>query len=270
METVTSKDGTKVAFDRSGEGSPLILVGGALNTRSFGPNGPLAELLAECFTVINYDRRGRGGSGNTRPWAIEREIEDIVALLQEAGGSGYVYGISSGAALALEAANSGLAIERLALYEAPFIVDDSRPPVPDGYLARLRELISADRRGEAIKLFMTKGVGLPAIFVTLMRFMPAWKKLKAVAHTIPYDASIVVDYEHGEPLPGNRWAAVTVPTLVAVGGKSPAWMKNGMQALSEVLPSAEHRTLEGQTHIVKPEALAPVLVEFFKDQDDAG
>lgn len=266
MATVTSKDGTKIAFDRSGDGPPMILVGGAFNTRSFGPNGPLATLLSPHFTVISYDRRGRGGSGDTQPYAVEHEIEDIAALLEEAGGSAHVYGISSGAALALEAANSGLAIERLVLYEAPFIVDDSRPPVPDGYLDRLEELISADLRSDAIKLFMTKGVGLPAVFVALMRFMPAWKKLKAVAHTIPYDASIVVDYEHGEPLPDDRWTAVTMPTLVAVGGKSPAWMKNGMRALSEVLPSAEHRTLEGQTHIVKPEALAPVLVEFFKGQ----
>lgn len=266
MKTATSKDGTRIAYDEMGGGPPIILVGGALNTRSFGPNGPLATLLSPHFTVINYDRRGRGDSGDTQPYAVEREIEDIAALLEEAGGSAHVYGISSGAALALEAANRGLTIERLALYEAPFIVDDSRPPIPDGYLDRLKKLISANRRGDAIKLFMTKGVGLPAVFVALMRFMPAWKKLKAVAHTVPYDASIVVDYEHGEPLPGDRWTDVTMPTLVAVGGKSPAWMKNGMRALSGVLPNAEHRTLEGQTHIVKPEALAPVLVEFFNDQ----
>ena len=161
MEQVTSKDGTKIALDRSGEGPPIILVGGAMNTRSFGPNGSLAPLLAERFTVINYDRRGRGDSGDTQPWAVEREIEDIDALIEAAGGSAFVYGISSGAALALEAASRGLAIEKLALYEAPFIVDDSRSPLADDYLARLEGLVASGRRSDAIRLFMREGVGLP-------------------------------------------------------------------------------------------------------------
>lgn len=270
MKTVTSKDGTTIAFDRSGEGPPVILVGGAFNTRSFGPNGGLAALLAEHFTVINYDRRGRGDSGDTAPYSVEREVEDIEALIKAAGGSAHVFGISSGAALTLEAANRGLSIEKMALYEAPFVVDDSRPPVPNDYLERLEGLVASGRRGDAVRLFMREGVGLPAMFVTMMRFMPAWSKLKVVAHTVVYDAAIVDDYQKGHPLPAGRWASVTVPTLVAVGGKSPAWMRHAMRALADVLPDARHRTLEGQTHIVKPEALAPALAEFFGGHNGTG
>ena len=266
MKKAISRDGTSIAYDELGEGAPLILVGGALNTRSFGPNGGLAELLAERFTVINYDRRGRGDSTDTAPYSVEREIEDLDALIESAGGSASVFGISSGAALALEAANRGLGIEKLALYEAPFVVDDSRPPVPDDYLERLEGLVDSDRRGDAIRLFMKEGVGLPAPFVFMMRLMPAWSKLKAVAHTLPYDAAFVDDYEKGRPLPTERWNSATMPTLVAVGGKSPDWMRHAMRELAEVLPNASHSTLEGQTHIVKAEALAPVLVEFFERQ----
>ena len=265
MNSVISRDGTRIAYDGLGGGPPVILVGGAFNTRTFGPNKGLAPLLAEHFTVVNYDRRGRGGSTDTAPYAVEREIEDLEALIEVSGGSAHVFGISSGAALALEAANSGLAIEKLALYEAPFIVDDSRAPVPDDYLPRLEGMVAADRRSEAIRLFLRQGVGVPAVFVAMMRMMPAWSKLKAVAPTVIYDAILVSDYRRGESLPYDRWTSVTMPTLVAVGGKSPEWMRNAMRELADVL-DAEHRTLEGQTHIVKPEALAPVLVDFFDDR----
>jgi len=264
MKTATSRDGTRIAYDELGDGPPLILVGGALNTRSFGPNGSLAPLLAERFTVINYDRRGKGDSGDTLPWAVEREIEDLDALIEAGGGPASVYGISSGAALALEAASRGLAIEKLAMYEAPIIVDDSRPPLADDYLARLQGLVASGRRGDAIRLFMREGVGLPAAFVAMMRLMPAWSRLKAVAHTLPYDAAIVFDYQKGQPLPAEQWTSATIPTLAVAGGKSPDWMRNAMQALADVLPNARYQTLQGQTHVVKPEALAPVLVEFFE------
>jgi len=264
MKTVTSKDGTRIAYDELGEGPPVVLVGGALNTRSFGPNGSLAPLLAERFTVIHYDRRGRGDSGDTRPWDVEREIEDIDALIKAAGGSASVYAISSGAALALEAASRGLAIEKLALYEAPFIVDEGRSPIADDYLPRLQGLVESGRRSDAIRLFMREGVGLPAVFVALMRLMPAWSKLRAVAHTLPYDAAIVYDYQKGRPLPPEQWSSATMPTLVSAGGKSPDGMRNAMRELAGVLPNAKYHTLEGQTHLVKAEALAPVLVEFFE------
>jgi pimeloyl-ACP methyl ester carboxylesterase len=263
MNTTLSKDGTPIAFDRTGQGPALILVDGALCHRKFGPMPKLSPLLANDFTVLTYDRRGRGDSGDTPPYAIEREIEDIDALIKEAGGSAFVYGVSSGAALALEAAHHGLAISKLAMYEAPFVVDDSQPPLPKGFLDRLKALIATGRRGDAVRLFM-RLVGMPAVFIAVMRFMPAWSKLTAVAHTLPYDITIVQDNQRGEPLPAARWANVTVPTLVLDGGKSPVWMRNGMRSLAAVLPNATHRTLEGQTHMVKASVQAPVLVEFFK------
>ncbi len=264
MQKVTSKDGTNIAFDKAGQGAPVILVDGALCYRTFGPSGPLARLLEPHFTVFTYDRRGRGESGDTQPYAVEREVEDIEALIQEAGGSVFVYGISSGVVLALEAAAHLKGIRKLALYEAPLIVDDSLPPRPEDLLARAKGLIAADRRGDAVKLFM-KTVGTPAIFIMMMQFMPAWSQLKAVAHTIPYDFTILGDTGSGRPLPAGQWASATMPTLVMDGGKSPVWMRHATQALAAMLPSAEYRTLEGQTHMLKPEAIAPVLVEFFKD-----
>ncbi len=264
MNKVPSKDGTIIAYDQAGQGPALVLVDGAFGNREFGPNGPLSKLLTQNFTVYTYDRRGRGDSGDTAPYAIEREVEDIEAIITAAGGSVYLYGISSGAGLALEAANRGLAVKKLALYEVPFIVDNTRPPVPSDYLTQLKEMIATNRRGAAVKLFMTKGVNLPAIVVVMMRFMPAWSKLKAIAHTLVYDTMIIIDYEQGKPFPAGAWASITMPTLVVDGGKSPTWMRNAMQALANVLPNAKYSTLAGQTHIVKPAALAPVLEEFFK------
>jgi pimeloyl-ACP methyl ester carboxylesterase len=263
MRTVTSKDGTAIAYERIGSGIAVILVDGALCHRSNGPNGELAKLLAQRFTVYTYDRRGRGESGDTGTYDVKREIEDIEALIEEAGEPACLYGISSGAALALEAAAGGLSLRKLALFEAPFIVDGSRRPLPDDYLPRMQRMLAEGRRGDAVKLFMRTGVGVPAPFVAMMQLMPAWPKLKAVAHTLPYDTLVMGDNQAGRPFPAERWASVTVPTLVTVGGKSPAWMQNAMAMLADVLPHAEHRSLKGQTHIVKPEALAPVLTEFF-------
>jgi pimeloyl-ACP methyl ester carboxylesterase len=260
--TVTSKDGTAIGFTPAGNGPALILVDGAMCYRGFGPMKDVARLLAPNFTVYTYDRRGRGESSDTKPYAIEREVEDIEALINHAGGETRVFGVSSGAVLALEAANRGLAIKRLVLYEAPLIVDDARTPIPDGYLAQLNALLAANRRGDAIKLFM-KLVGVPPIFITLMAVMPAWKKLKGVAHTLPYDITMVQDYQHGKSLPAGSWASATQPTLVVEGGKSPAWMRNAQRELADVLPNANLRTLEGQTHMVRAAKVAPVLQEFF-------
>jgi pimeloyl-ACP methyl ester carboxylesterase len=262
MESVVSKDGTAIAFDRSGSGPALVLVDGALCYRASGPMAPLAKLLAPHFTVLTYDRRGRGDSGDTAPYAVEREVEDIDALIKAAGGQAFVYGISSGAGLALEAANRGLAVRKLALYEAPFIVDDTRAPVPADFVQQLEALVAADRRGDAVRLFM-KAVGVPSLVVALMRFLPAWSRLTAIAHTLPYDMTIVLDNQRGRPLPVTRWTRAEAPTLVVAGGKSPAWMRNAMHALARVLPNAKHHTLEGQTHMVSAKALAPVLAEFF-------
>jgi pimeloyl-ACP methyl ester carboxylesterase len=261
-KTVQSRDGTAIAFETSGDGPPVILVDGALCYRDSGPSRPLAALLPERFTVFTYDRRGRGDSGDTAPYSVEREVEDIQALIEQAAGSASVFGVSSGAVLALEAAAHGLAIEKLAVYEPPFIVDRSRAPLPDDYVSQLDTLLAANRRGAALKLFMRQ-VGLPAVIIAVMPLMPAWRKLKAIAHTLTYDAAVMGDTQAGNPLAAGRWDAATTPTLVVVGGKSPEWMQNGTQALIGALPHARRRVLDGQTHMVKPRALAPVLAEFF-------
>lgn len=263
MPTVTSADGTPIAYDRVGDGPPVILVDGALCYRESGPNGELAAQLADRFSVITYDRRGRGASGDRPPYAVAREVEDIAALVAAAGGSASVYGISSGGSLALEAAAAGLAIDRLAVYEAPLIVDDSRPPLPADYEHEMRRLVDEDRRSEAVRLFMRRGVGLPAPMVAMMRLMPAWSAMKGVAHTLPYDTALTADLQLGRPVPADRWSQVAVPTTIICGGKSPAWMQHGMRALAGAVPGASHRTLEGQTHIVKAPALAPLLIEAF-------
>ena len=262
MQKVSSNDGSAIAFDHIGNGPSVVLVDGALCAREFGPSAPLAALLSPHFTVFTYDRRGRGHSGNTSKYAIEREIEDLQSLIGTAGGSAFVYGISSGAVLALEAANRGLAIRKLALYEAPFIVDDTRLPIPGDFLAQLDRLLSENRRGDAVKLFL-KLAGAPSMSIAVMQFLPMWKRLESVAHTLPHDITIVQDHQRGKPLSAARWARVTMPTLVLDGGKSPTWMRHGMQSLSTVLPNATHRTLEGQAHMVKPRRLAPMLTEFF-------
>jgi len=264
METLTSNDGTRIAYERIGEGPPLILVDGALSSRSGSLNTPLAALLAPQFTVYTYDRRGRGDSGDNPPYAVEREIEDIDALIDVAGGSTSVFGISSGAVLALDAAARHPAkVTRVAVYEPPFIVDSSRPPITTDYLGRLSGHVAANRRGAAVKLFMTEGIEVPGFVVTLMSFFPMWKRLKGLAHTLPYDAICMAGTQSGNPLPADRWASVTAPTLVVDGGKSPASMRNGAKALADLLPSARYVTLPGQTHIVKPAVLAPILSEFF-------
>lgn len=262
IDTARSGDGTAIAFERIGEGPPLILVDGALCHRTMGPSRRLAALLAQQFTVFTYDRRGRGASGDTAPYGVEREIDDLRALIDEAGGSASVWGISSGAALALEATRRGVAITKLVLYEAPFIVDDSRSRIPADIVSQLTALVAADRRGDAVRLFL-RHMGAPAIVIALMRLLPLWTKLTRIAHTLPYDMTILAPYQAGRPLPADRWSHVRIPTLVMVGGKSPAWFHHSMQALADVLPNASHRVVEGQTHNVKAKSLAPLLKEFF-------
>jgi pimeloyl-ACP methyl ester carboxylesterase len=259
---VTSKDGTRIAFHRSGDGPALILVGGALSDRSAW--APLAQLLAPSFTVFRYDRRGRGDSEDTSPYAVEREIEDLEALIDEAGGAAFVHGQSSGAVLSLEAtAKFPAKVRKLSLYEPPFIVDDSRPPPPENYVRRINELIAANRRGDAVEFFMTEVVGSPTEAVAQMRSAPTWPALEALAHTLAYDVAVLGDNMAGEPLPTQQWAAATAPTLVMDGGASPAWIRNSARALADVLPNAQHRTLEGQTHDAAPEVLAPKIERFF-------
>ena len=263
MRTVISKDGTPIAFDQSGQGPAIILVAGATATRRAETS--LAAALATQFTVFAYDRRGRGESGDTIPYAVEREVEDIGALITVAGGAAFVFGHSSGAVLALEAARLlGSRIDKLALYEPPFIVDDTRTPAPQDYVPHLNKLIAEGRRSEAVEYFMTDMILVPAEMVAQMRSMPMWPQLEAVAHTIPYDGAIMGDTMSGNPATLRKWASVTVPTLVMVGGASPAFFHNGAQTLVDILPNATLRTMAGQDHGPADEVLTPALVEFFK------
>jgi pimeloyl-ACP methyl ester carboxylesterase len=258
---VVSADGTHIAFGRVGHGPPLILVVGALCSRTLGPGVKLAPALADRFTVFTYDRRGRGDSGDGGEYAVEREIEDLEALIREAGGSAFVFGHSSGAVLALEAAAHGLPIERLALYEAPLIVDRSRPTTESDW-AQVDGAIAQGRRGNAVKAFL-RCVGVPALAMAVMRCLPVWAKLTAVAHTLPYDGAMVRELQRGEPLSRSRWSSVRVPALAIHGRKSPVWMEGATRALAGALAKGELRSLEGQNHDVSARALAPVLSAFF-------
>jgi pimeloyl-ACP methyl ester carboxylesterase len=221
----------------------------------------LARLLAPRFTVYVYDRRGRGESSDTFPWSAEREVEDIAALVEAAGGSAYLFGISSGAALALDAARR-LPVPKVAVYEPPFIVDQARTPVPADFVPGLHRALAGGRRSETVKRFM-RLVGMPGIIVAAMPLFPGWKNLTAIAHTVPYDLSILDGTQRGQALPKERWAGVDQPSLVVDGGKSPQWMRNGVRSLAELLPASRYQTLAGQTHMVKSEVLAPALLEFF-------
>ena len=259
MRKVISKDGTPIAFDQSGEGPPVILVVGAFNERATG--APLAAQLAEHFTVFNYDRRGRGESGDGTLYAIEREIEDLAALIAEAGGSSSVFGYSSGAVLTLKAAASGLAISRLALYEPPFLVGNGFPQRAQDISVRLTELLSSGHRGDAVELYQTEIVGIPAEIVAQFRHAPFRPALENIAHTLVYDATILGEM----PALAEQLPSITLPTLVISGGDSPAFLRKATQAVADALPNAQHRSLPGQTHDLVPAVLAPVLEEFFTE-----
>jgi len=264
MDRVTSKDGTSIAYDRHGSGPAVILVGGAFVDRS--ENAPLATELAARFSVYNYDRRGRGDSGDTQPYALEREIEDIQALIAEAGGSAHLYGISSGGALALEAAAAGIAVDRLAVYEVPYNMADDGQQRHQEYVQQLEGFLAEGRRGDAAELFM-RLAGASEEMVAGAKSSPMWPGLEAIAHTLAYDAACMGD---NRP-PTARLAKLTRPTLVATGGASPESFVGGggdffgkaADAIAASIPQAERQTIAGQTHMIDPKALAPVLERFF-------
>ena len=259
----TSADGTRIAFDVTGSGPALVVVEGAMCQRSMGVGKTLKDSLADRFAVHCYDRRGRGESGpGASPYEVQREVEDLVAVLEAAGGSPFVLGASSGAALALEAARQGAPISRLAVYEAPFIVDATHAPNDPDLGERTRALVEAGRRGEAVKLFMHV-VGAPRIMVSVMPLFPVWKQITGIAHTLPHDYAIVLPFQQGRPLPEGHYAGVAPETVVIAGGKSPAYMRNAQAAIADQLPHGRLVTLPGQTHMVKAKATAPVLVEHF-------
>jgi pimeloyl-ACP methyl ester carboxylesterase len=256
MHNLTSRDGTTIAYDRLGDGPPVVLVCGGSTDRM--ANAGLAAELATDFTVYNYDRRGRGDSGDTLPYAVEREVEDIAAVIEAAGGSANLYGTSSGAALAMEAAASGLPIIKLALWEPPYSVA-GRPDLPADTSTVYTELVEAGRRGDAVEYFMLKVVGLPPEFAAGARQAPWWARQEALAHTLAYDAKVMGDYT----IPAERAKAVPVPTVIIDGGASFGFLGETADALADLIPDAQRRTLQGQEHNVDPTVLAAALKEFF-------
>jgi pimeloyl-ACP methyl ester carboxylesterase len=259
MHYVTSRDGTAIAFEKIGQGGALLIVGGVLGDHA--QQAGLAQLLASDFTVYNIDRRGHGESGFTAPHAVEREVEDLDALITEAGGSALIYGTSGLGILCLEAAARGLSpkMKKLAVWEPPYILEGSRPPVPQGYKEQLDKLLALGQRGDMIELWMTQAVGMPPEFVAQLRQAPFWPGQEAFAHTLVYDAILTGDFS----LPNERLARIEVETLVIDGGTTP-WLSQAADAVAAVIPNAQRYTLAGQPHNVADEAMAPVLKEFFQ------
>lgn len=256
MKKAVSKDGTAIAYERYGDGPPLVLVNGANCTR--GTDVPLATELAAGHAVYVYDRRGRGDSGDTAPYAVDREVADLAAVIEAAGGTAGVYGISSGGALALRAAASGLPISRVAVYEVPYSTDPAERAAADAYSAELGRRLAAGDRGGAAELFLSR-VGMPPEAIAGMRRAPFWKDFEALAPTLAYDDAVLA----GGQLPTDRLARITVPVLVVCGGAGPEWFRTTGRAIASALPHGRYETLDGQDHRVDPAALAPLLQRFF-------
>jgi pimeloyl-ACP methyl ester carboxylesterase len=255
MTTVTSKDGTSISYTRRGRGPAVILATGALDDGS--ENEPLAEALATRFTTYNYARRGRGESGDTPPYAVAREIEDLEALIAEAGGRAHLYGVSSGGALSLEAAAAGAAVDRLALYEVPYFVDAGMSQAWRGYVAELRAALAHGQPGTPLELFH-RLAGFSDEDIAAARASPFWAAAQALEHTLAQDAACIGE---GEP-PTARLATIGAPCLVASGGGTD-FIEAAADAIAASMPNAERRTLDGQGHVVEPTVMAPVLEQFF-------
>ena len=263
MSTLKSADGTTIAFEAWGEGRPLIMVDGATAHRAVNPaNAEVAKLLSDEFRVYAYDRRGRGESTDTAPYAIQREIEDLAALIEDAGQPAIVFGWSSGSLLALDAAAAGLPISALALFEPPVVVDDARPPLPSDYVEQLDAFVAEGRRDQAAELFMTAAAGMPSEFVAGIRQSPYWAPVEEIAPTISYDGRIMGTTMSGNPLPADRWAAIDVPVLVMHGDKTAPWLISGAEAMAAHLGTATLKPVPGENHSTEPSVLAPVLRQF--------
>jgi pimeloyl-ACP methyl ester carboxylesterase len=254
---VVSSDGTRIAFEATGTGPALVLVAGALGYKDFSYLRKFAAAFAKDFRVFAYDRRGRGGSGDTKPYSVDKEVEDLAAVCREAGGRPIVVGISSGAALALEAAARGAPMSHLVAFEAPYMVGSHRQPAHARYEADLKNLIAQNDRDGAVKLFM-RTVGIPAFLLAIMRMLPFWKEFRRVAHTLPYDAAVMGGFE----LPASRLANIRIPTLVVGGGKSPPSLKAAVRAVAAAVPGARLVEIPKQSHAIKAMALLPVVREF--------
>ncbi|SDS20802.1 alpha/beta fold hydrolase [Jiangella sp. DSM 45060] len=265
MSTVTSKDGTTIAFDTYGEGRTLIMIDGATGYPAINPlNAETGTLLADGFRTVAYDRRGRGNSTDTAPYAIEREIEDLAALVDAAGGGPAVlFGWSSGGVLALDAAASGLVpVSHVVTFEPPFVVDDVRPPLPSDYVEQLDAANAEGRPGDAVALFMTAAAGMPPEAVEGMRHSDFWPVMLGIAPTIAYDGRIMGTTMSGNPLPVDRWASIDVPVLVMHGIDTWPALIPGPRALAELLPTATLQPVPGENHATTPEVLAPAMRAF--------
>ncbi|XRQ02869.1 alpha/beta fold hydrolase [Actinomadura welshii] len=265
--TVTSADGTTIAYTAWGGGDPVVLIDGATAHRAATPeNARTAELLAGEFLVVNYDRRGRGESGDTPPYAVEREFEDLTAIIEQAGGGrpATVFGWSSGGHLALNAAQAGAPIARLALFEPPVVVDDARPPLPADYVERLDAAVAGGRPGDAVELFMTAAAGMPGDAVAGMRDSDFWPALEAVAPTIAYDGRNLADTMSGRPLRTDLWDKIAVPVLVLRGRDTWPHLAAGAAAVADHLPTAVLKTVPGENHGTTPDVLAAALREFIR------
>ncbi|GAA5104175.1 alpha/beta fold hydrolase [Nocardia iowensis] len=254
---VTSADGTRIAFDRFGDGAPVVLVSGMFCSRPMTHD--LATRLAERFTVINYDRRGRGESGDTAPYAVQREIEDLAALIDELGGKAAVYGHSSGAGLALRAAAAGVPITKLVLHEPPYGDDSDESKRSAGELAeQVTAAVEQNRPAEAVRIFLT-AAGAPPEAAQASSQDPG---MQAVAPTMPYDLAIMGDSDTGGVIPLDLVRAVDVPVLVLLGDASPEFFRNTATRLTELLPEARLTVLEGQDHGAPAEFVAPPVASF--------
>jgi pimeloyl-ACP methyl ester carboxylesterase len=254
-----SRDGTRIAYDVQGSGPALILIDGAFCGRNMGPMPKLAPLLAPHFTVYNYDRRGRGDSGDTRPFSVDREYEDLAALIELAGGSAFLYGTSSGASLALFATARGLPVAKLAIFEPPFTDVPGGKPMPAGYQAELERLVAEDRRADIIRFFMVRMIGMPAFMMPMMRFNPHWKAMLHNAPSLAYDAAIMEGYG----FPTEAAKSIHVPTIVMSGDKTFRQLREPVRLARETIPGARFALLPGQSHDAAAETVAPVLIDFF-------
>ncbi|TDC52925.1 alpha/beta hydrolase [Jiangella ureilytica] len=261
MHTTISPDGTTLAFDRSGDGPSVVLVGGAFGTRDHPSFVGLAQHLSEHVTVYSYDRRGRGDSTDTPPYAVEREIEDLAAVIDAAGGRAHAYGLSSGAGLVARAAAAGLPIDRLILHEPPYDVDGARPPLPADFAQLVAALVAEGRHGDAVEYFMTRGIGLPEEMIGSMRPTPVWAGLEALAPTLVYDNAVMGD----NSLPADDLRAIEQPVLVLSGELSPSWFHRAAEATAAACPDARHLQLAGQSHFAPDDAaIAAAILEFLR------
>jgi pimeloyl-ACP methyl ester carboxylesterase len=269
MNTVISKDGTRIAYDMYGQGPAVILVDGATASRVFGGSAGLAQRLAQQgFTAYAYDRRGRNESGDTQPYAVAREIEDIESLIDLAGGTAHLYGISSGGALALEAAAVlGDKVKKLAVYEVPYMgVDPARVPAREIF-TNTKQLVSEGKNGDAFAEYMGKVAGLPAAMLAGMRQAPFWPMMEAVAPSLVYDATVM--FGRNFTPQKELLEKIAVPVLALSGdvdmlpGVDTSFMAKAAQAIAKMVPHGKYQLLKGQSHDVDAEVLAPVLSEFF-------